>query len=199
MRKLSLLTFLILSISLNAQFGVKGGLVQSGFATDSEAITEDNQRTGFTLGVVYNHCLGCDFSLQPEINYTQKGEDYVMDGASFEVGLAYIDVPINVRYKILDPLYLYVGPEVSFLLNQSSEFTLGGTTIEFGDGDAQWDAVNFGFNAGLGLHFDRFFIDARYARAFTSIDEAPEDNDILIFSEEGLKNYSLQFTVGVYF
>ncbi|GAB6394189.1 MAG: PorT family protein [Bacteroidales bacterium] len=155
----------LFTIPVQAQlrFGVKGGLNISSVRFDDDLVSADNV-TGFHIGptaelMVPLLGIGFDASLL----YSQKVEQN------------YIEVPVNVKWKIGLPLvkgYIAAGPYIEFRLGDKILEGIGeikeqwesksfGAGLNFGAGVEVFNHLNIGFNYGLGLtnNYGNFGID----------------------------------------
>lgn len=200
MKNVLAILVLMLSASITfGQFGIKAGVVTSSFKTSDEAFTNDKSRTGFTAGVLYNHCLGCDFGLQGELNYVQKGESYTLSGYDVDADLAYLDMPISVTYQPIGPLYLYLGPLFSFNLLNNTSYQKDGEAVVFeNQKKSSFRFFDFGYNTGLGLKFNNIILDARFTSGFLKADNKQSSEDHTI-PQAKLKNRTVQLTLGYLF
>lgn len=181
----------------NAQFGIKGGIVRSNLNTDAEDVSNDEGRDGYTFGVLYNYCLGCDFGLQTELNYVQKGEKYDVLLTEVDARMDYIDLPISVTWQPIGPLYIYGGPLFSFKLAEDITYKVGGSEISFED-DKNFKGFDFGYNAGVGAKLGNIFIDFRLTKSWIDADEKISNGDITI-DKNDLRHRTLQLTAGYLF
>jgi hypothetical protein len=151
MKKLLVASLVVLfAISANAQFklGIKGGLNVANMKVTGE---DSKSLMGFHGGLIADLSLG-PIAVQPGVLFSQKGaKSSVSDDKST---LNYIDIPINVMYKIGLPgvkVLLLAGPTISYALNGKN--TIGGTSsdIEFGSGEGQLKKTDMGLNIGAGI------------------------------------------------
>lgn len=116
----------------SAQFraGIKVGMDINKMSISKEAVTDKNNRTGFTAGVMAEFTvplvgIGMDASLM----YVHRLGEAVVDdnGTATEAKFKndYLSIPLNLKYKvglpglgsILTP-YFFTGPQFSFLLSK---------------------------------------------------------------------------------
>lgn len=84
------------------KYGIKGGFNGATFSgTDSKG---SEYKAGFAAGVFANFGINDQFSIQPEVLFSQKGasvDDFqtsaLGSGTTFKSTLSYIDVPILAR------------------------------------------------------------------------------------------------------
>jgi len=160
----------------NAQTGLKLGL-KGGFngstlsGTDSKG-TE--YKAGFAAGGLINYGFTDHISVQGELLYSQKGASQDYDtglGTTYtnKFTFGYIDVPILFKYTIGDDgkgLFLEVGPQGSFIINQRS-FTEDSGGKQIGSSSTSTDAFNkavVGYVGGVGYQLTSGLgIGVRYA------------------------------------
>ena len=151
----------------NAQTGIKVGL-KGGFngSTFSGSDSKGSEyKAGFAAGGFVNFGVSDNFSIQPELLYSQKGAS--QDGVSYLSGttvktdgtakttLGYLDVPIMFRYNIGQDgkgFFIEVGPQGSFVLHQRS-FVEDGGGSQVGSSNTSTDQLNkvvVGYVGGLG-------------------------------------------------
>lgn len=221
MKKLLLLVGLTLAISsLFAQTLIpRAGITFSGssYKPYSDFAEKSNQQVaiGFTAGVGYDLFINDRFSLQPELNFIQKGfkrEDIAYPDnyeykLSSEYKLNYIEIPVLVKVKFggATKIYASAGPSVALGLGGTYKFTssFGGlpldedvtSKIKFADKPADYDGddiyvdnrIDAGVQVGAGaLLFGKVSVDIRYGYGLTDL-----------YKDSTSKNNVLQFSVGV--
>ena len=152
--------------SLEAQddikFGVTGGLINSrlnnrvaplGFNLfDSNLISG----TGFYIGGVASVGLSEKFAVQPELLYANAND------------LEYIQLPIMLKYYVIDGLYAQVGPQFSISTNADDV----GNILELLDNSGEILGLNsFGIDIGFGAGYDlldNLTVQARYSAELTN-------------------------------
>ncbi|HYX05906.1 MAG TPA: porin family protein [Bacteroidales bacterium] len=167
MKKL-LISFIIIAsstFSLKAQsvdYGVVSGM---NFAkiTKTNPEADINRRIGFMVGLYGNFKLSnSNFSIQPELIYTQKGVEGTVSGSDVIIKLDYIEVPVLLKYDFIPggkvSPNIYVGPYVAINVNTKAETAEGeadlGSFVKNADG---------GFITGLGLDVGFFDIGVQYS------------------------------------
>lgn len=147
------LLFLILSIGLfssaHAQFGVRAGLNSSNFSD-----TNFSNKQGFHLGAYYRIHLGV-IDLEPGLQYSKKGYKGNEDISGIEVNerLNYIDIPVLVRFNLLETINIFAGPQASVLA--SRKYELGSISSSSTDVIRGYDiggVVGVGIKLPLGLN-----------------------------------------------
>lgn len=167
--------FLGLTIPASAQFsiGPKVGLTVNDMKLDESVFATDN-RAGFTAGVT------CEFTI-PVVNlgfdasvmYVKRTAD-VMEMTDdvmqkYEIGGDYIEIPINLKWKIGLPVvgkiispYIFTGPSFAFLTSKKAI-------------KEAWknQSVDINWNIGLGLQlFSKLQVGAYYGIGINDAVEA---------------------------
>ena len=168
---------------------LQGDAVQSftslaGYAPDG-AVSKQ-VRPGFYAGVFATLPLGPGFALEPGITYAEKGAvlkgtlpfpalDLLNASVTGTARLAYIDVPVLAKVYLTPGLYLYAGPQASFLV--SGKARVDASVLGFSaykedfDVASQLRKVDFAAVGGLGYQFDNGLgLSAGYDYGFTSLD-----------------------------
>lgn len=155
-RRLLCIGVFLLASNLNAQeprFGAKAGI---NFATLDGDVQGLNGRTSFHLGLVAEFASTGEFSVQPELLYSNVGATASNDDDA-ALKLSYISIPVMAKYYIVNGLSLEAGPQVSFNIAAKAD----------GDGPARdIEGVELfelaaGFGAGY-LSASGIFFQARY-------------------------------------
>lgn len=164
------------SLTFAQQFGIKAGMNVSSLSTE-EGLDDQKSKIGFNAGVFMNAPLAENFSIQPELLYSQYGDKANATIAgneySYARNLDYVTLPVMFQYNATPSFYLEAGPEFGLLVsakNKVKNETSGQTVSE---SDNYKDDLN-GFNFGLGLGAGYYFtpnvgLTARYVAGFTDI------------------------------
>jgi hypothetical protein len=172
--------------------GIKGGLNISNLFVDD--VTDKNPRYGFHAGV-YGQLFSSEaFAIQPEVNFSTKGNK-----AKYEVGvidqetkfnLSYIDVPVLAVFKLGRAAEIHAGAYWAYLVGANID-TDGDLSDDFKrvdrDNFEDWDyglVGGLGFNLGQGAQ-----IGARYNYGLKEIAVSPGAKAML----GDAKNSVLQF------
>jgi len=200
---LFLSVLIISSEILHAQteFGIKGGVLYSGFRDNYQGITFDFERkSGFLMGVYFNqkNLIG-PIGLQTELLYQLKGANtYILyrdsknSGGYSDVGYFdkssapwlrntenyhYLSVPVLLTVTPVKFLDIYAGTELGYLLSFSKNRMVTGDLNRFSTGLANGLALKLSENTKL---------DFRYSFDFTSLYDMGSTN---------LKNQTISFSV----
>lgn len=120
-------------------------------------------QAGFSGGVFAEYAFNHTWGLQPELNFSQtmsntSGDfNAIYQGVSFtSLQLNYVTLPILVTYKPIPELSILLGPQYSYLINQTT-----GLLPQMGNKDAfKKSDVSIVFGGQLNL--GKFRIGARY-------------------------------------
>ncbi|NJX15357.1 porin family protein [Tamlana crocina] len=152
--------------------GAKAGMnVSSFYGNRSDNQIERNSLIGFHAGFIAEVKFSDAFALQPELLYSRAGaeEENVV---AFQ--LDYISVPVMAKFYIADRFSLDVGPQFSFLVNDTAKFRFE----EIPDYDTDANTFDLALNAGLGIDFaQHWFSQLRYSYGITKVGENPDINN----------------------
>lgn len=189
--------------------GVKAGVNFANIDGDTEF--DFKGKTGYHAGLVAEVLFSERFSLQPEFLYSAQGAKMELSGNelgipySFEstISIDYIDIPVLMKYYVIEGLSLELGPQVGFLVRGEQEYdiSIGGDT-ESGTQDIKDDLKStiFGLAAGLGYKInDGLMLNGRYILGLSNIQKEDESFDEENIGDISLKNYVLQFSIGYMF
>lgn len=173
---------LTFSYSQEFQIGVRGGFNYFSIGdingrayppTTEDIIYSPEQDLGYQFGVYFNYEFG-RFFVRPEINYFSAKNHYEFPNRTSKWTSSKIDVPILIGIEIIKPLYVYLGPGISF----NGTTTLEGVQVtSYSDGGPDLDKTTFGLNFGVMLKVNRFALDLRYESGLSKFDEELLDID----------------------
>lgn len=140
MKKHLIFTFLLISITLSAQydnsFGIKAGTNYSKFTPDFKVagITAlDYQgKLGYYIGAFYNFNISTKYSFQPELLIANQGTKIVNGEISFQDSSGNITIgsiesrlnefsiviPLVIRFELAENFFLEAGPQVGYALKR---------------------------------------------------------------------------------
>ncbi|WP_407481491.1 porin family protein [Elizabethkingia meningoseptica] len=148
------------------RFGIKAG----GNLSDLSNLDREKSKIGFYAGVFMNAPISSDFSIQPEVVYSQQGAKFKDFGTVTDqkTNLGYINVPVMVQYNATPEFYLEAGPEFGFLVDAQNKYKSGGVNFNNSSTDP-YNTFNFGVGLGAGYRFTpNIGINARYTAGFTN-------------------------------
>jgi opacity protein-like surface antigen len=173
------------------RFGIKAGGNLSDL-TNLNSIGEKS-KIGFYAGVFMNAPISSEFSIQPEVVYSQQGAKFKDMGnvTDRKLNLGYINVPVMVQYNATPDFYLEAGPEFGFLVDAQNKRTVSGVSMNTSGTDG-FNTFNFGVGLGAGYRFTpNISINARYTAGFTN---TIKNND-----GDSVKNNNFQLGLGYTF
>ena len=186
------------TVQAQINFGVRAGvnLANQTFEFGSFSI-EPDARVGLTLGVLANIGITEAFSIQPELNFIQKGSKTKEDLANFQeeqiIIFNYLEIPVLAKYTFASDavdLSLLAGPSLGFGLSGSIEVAGVKDDIDWDEDEVKQG--DFGLNFGVGAGFGNFFVDVRYQLGLTNLNDSDDD-------EITLKNKGINIGVGYMF
>lgn len=196
MKKLQLITILLLALSFNAnaqlfRLGIKGGINYANQSGGNITINSNNYNdpsaiTNFHFGLLAEVKLSESFSIQPELLYTTQGADYknsastiVLDAyKDYSNKVGYLSVPVMVKIYLGKTLSLELGPQASLLVSEKNSFDVKNA-----------NTFDFGLAGGIGINLTKsIFLQARYVAGLT---EASKDATV--------KNSVVQISAGLMF
>ena len=147
------------SVTGQTTFGLKGGV--------NIADMTDNlykPRISGHGGIFVNRSISKHFFIQPELQFSGEGKQYVWDNLEHRWIFNYIQLPLMLQYYPIPQLYVEVGPQIGLLIsakdkiNQASEANIktlistveyaivGGLGVKLTDRVALYGRYNFGLN-----------------------------------------------------
>jgi opacity protein-like surface antigen len=166
------------------RFGIKAGanLMKMGkfqFAGQNYAT---DYKVGFQAGVYGDLPMGGNFAFLPEITFTQKGgklkETVAGNTGEFDSKVSYIDAPMLIGYKATPELTVFAGPQVSFLVDQTTTFKVNGEETGSNSDKDNWNKSIAGGAVGLNYSITpNININGRYNMDFQKAlkDKAEQD------------------------
>lgn len=191
------------SLSFAQQFGVKAGMNVSSLSKDA-SMSDEKSKIGFNAGVFLNAPLAENFSIQPELMYSQMGNKATNTTTSTigattittkrtgSTDLDYITLPVMFQYKATPSFYLEAGPEFGLMVSgknkgETTVTTVTGvnTTTNSASGSTDikdnLNTFNFGIGLGAGYYFTpNVGLTARYVAGLTDIaKDRPSGSDAI--------------------
>lgn len=159
--------------SSESSFGIKGGVNFSNMYT--EDVDDENMLTGFNAGIFAELPISNNIAIRPELNYTTKGAELKYDNAlttgAGKFSLGYVELPLLLQAKLGNTFSLHVGPYAAYLVDAkiTNKSTNGTFDFENNLNEDDFNRLEAGIAAGLGLDFDNFGIGARYNYGLTTV------------------------------
>jgi Outer membrane protein beta-barrel domain len=173
----SLLTAILLSTTTLSVFaqsdaikqsavGIKGGFNASNLYTDE--VDDQNLLPGFHVGVFVKAAVTEYIAFQPELLFSTKGAKLKYNNDFFEgeatFSLSYIELPILLKLNLTKNINVHAGPYIATLaavkINNESSADFFDFEDELDKDD--FETLDYGLVAGVGLDFDRLSLGLRY-------------------------------------
>ncbi len=180
----------------SASFGIKGGITGSKINGDANeslkqlidftgGIMNTENLLGWHAGGFVNIPLGAGLSIEPNLEYNQrgyqvkgklqvKGAEVLSGNVTARLKQHYIDLPVLLKYNY-NGLNLFAGPRVSLLADSKLRVSAGTLGFNFFQKDYdmnnQFNDIDAGIRAGLGYEFPNGLgIQVAYDHGLTKID-----------------------------
>jgi hypothetical protein len=164
-------------------FGVKAGA--NAFKLSGQSF-DNKTYFGFSAGVYADIGIHGRWGLQPELlynGYSEKTTDFFnnnFNGATSNVNLNYVTLPILVTFQATDAFTILVGPQYGYLVNQTSGLTPQSKKDAFTKND-------FSILFGGQLKAGRMGLGLRYVIGFTQLNNL--DDNIDSWKNQGFQFY----------
>lgn len=208
MKKIILTSLMLCSVfafSQEIKFGANVGLNLSNLRGDYPTeIDEHNSKIGFHIGGFAEYSINEKFTLQPELLFSTQGNTYgykdyygggsYYDGADYNLKLNYLNLPVILKYKIIEKLSIDFGPQIGYLMSAKTKiditedsrdpsqnysveidmlndgtYDLGGTTIK---SKASANRIDFSMNIGASYDIsEKIFLQGRYNLGLSTVDK----------------------------
>ena len=195
------------------KYGVKGGFNGSTFSgTDSKG---SEYKAGFAAGVFANFGINDQFSIQPEVLFSQKGasvDDFQgVSGNTFKSTLSYIDVPILARINTGDAgkgFFFEIGPQGSLVVADRDFIQRSGNKFNENTTTQDLNKVLIGYVGGIGYQITSgLSLGVRYTGDFAKVYKdgasstlkATQTGNGFLASNPSVDNSVFQFQVGYAF
>lgn len=146
------------AFSQGIDLGIKAG---ANFANISDVSNLSN-KTGFQAGVFAGIKFSDKIGIQADMLYSQQGAEF--DGGEFD--LTYINVPVVLKYYIIQGLNIQAGPQFGFVVDDKISLDV------FGDIGRKAKAEDFDLSGVIGAGYDfplGIRVDARYNFGLTDV------------------------------
>ncbi|OUL64053.1 hypothetical protein B8T70_01965 [Flavobacterium sp. AJR] len=196
----------IMAQSQKVKLGVKAGLNIASLNFD-ESELNSSSKTGFTGGIMVEVPISKNFSLQPELLYSQQGtkvsfsdSDVTNSNYKSTIKLNYLNIPLILKYYVLEGLSIQAGPQIGILLKANNKYQdnfLGYENHDNFNLKGYSSGVDTSLNFGLGYQFkDKFYADARYNISYSNVFK---ESDVNYFINNDMKNRVFQISIGYFF
>jgi hypothetical protein len=165
MKKLQLSFIALTMMSLvasaqNTRFGISTGVAIANYKAKVDGASENgNSKTGITFGIISDLPLSKHFSIQPALNFVQKGtkDEETFGGITEKVSLTtnHLEIPVNFLYNTHSGngnFFFGAGPSFAFGMSGKWKYNDGtdqlDESVSFGNGDED-DLKGFDFGANI--------------------------------------------------
>lgn len=148
------------AFSQEIDLGVKAG---ANFANVSD-VDDLSSKTGFQAGVFAGIKFSDKIGIQADLLYSQQGAEF--DAGEFD--LSYVNVPVVLKYYIVQGLNLQAGPQFGFIVDDKISLDVFGDIADAEKADVS-GIVGAGYDFPFGVR-----VDARYNFGFTDVSEDVE-------------------------
>lgn len=152
--------------SLFSSFGVKGGLTLSNLYADD--VDDRNTKAGFQLGFFAKAPITPNFSIQPELLYSQKGAMLEYDNAfasgKASFNLHYIEMPVLGVVNLGRNFNIHGGVYVSYLAGATVVNKSSNEDFNFEEelDKENFESFDYGLAGGVGLDGKKIGVGVRY-------------------------------------
>src|SRR5690554_1418024 len=152
-----LLSLLVGGSTLFAQgLGLRAGVNFQNLTGDG--VEDGKMAPRFNIGVDYEIAVAPDFYFAPGLFFASKGSKYEILGEDIQIGLNYLEVPLNLVYKPVlgdGNLIVAFGPYVGYGLGGKAKSDEGDTDIDMGSDEEEdnFKALDMGANLSFGYMF----------------------------------------------
>lgn len=193
------------------KYGIKGGFNGSTFSgTDSQG---SKYKAGFAAGVFANFGINDQFSIQPEVLFSQKGARVTgyqgVGDNTFKSTLSYIDVPILARINTGDAgkgFFFEIGPQGSLVVADRDFIQYGGNKYDENTNTRDLNKVLIGYVGGIGYQITSgLSLGVRYTGDFAKVYKDGASNTLkaatgtAYANNPSVHNSVFQFQVGYAF
>ena len=145
-------------------FGIKGGMNIANLSGDVDTdLGKLKSKTGFNFGLFVDLRQSEKISIQMELLYSTQGAQikinessggYVVTGHD-KLNLAYLNIPIMLKFYASDKFTIEVGPQIGFLISAKEKYSIednqGNSESYTHDVTEDFQNADFGLNFGIGL------------------------------------------------
>src|SRR6187455_1430798 len=180
-----------------ARAGIKGGLNVSNLITDE--VNDKNARYGFHAGVYGQLFANEGFAIQPELNYSTKGNKVITTWGIIDqetkLNLSYLDIPVLAVFKLGNAAEIQAGAYWAYLVGANVD-----TDGDLGDGFKQlardnFDTWDYGLVGGGGFNFGDIQVGARYNYGLNEIARSEGAKRILGSTKNSLGQIYVAFNL----
>lgn len=177
---IAMLLVCISSYAQDIRVGISAGPVLSDMRSKVDGEKEKTDiKFGFSAGLVVNIAISDNISIQPGLQFVQKGGKGKDEEESVTLTLNYIEVPVNFIYNFgetTSSFFVGAGPSfgvgISGKLKYKAGDYAGSAKIKFGsnEGEDNFKRMDIGANILAGYNISKsLFISANYTHGFSNL------------------------------
>jgi outer membrane immunogenic protein len=162
--------------SMKPRVGIKAGanVTTMGKYEVGGATYDYDYQFGFQGGLFADLPLASQVSFMPQVLYSQKGGKVKATvGATtgeLKSKINYLDVPLLIGFKPCAEFTIFAGPQVSFLLSQSTDTYVNGASVSTTNSTDDLRKSQIGGNVGVSYNFNsNVSLSANYSMDFNSV------------------------------
>ena len=166
-------TTMIVANAQSTRFGFTAGTSIANYKTKLPGFTFTNDpKTGFTVGILVDIPAGSSFSIQPALNYVQKGSKWEDAPEKETISVNCLELPVNFLYNsnsTSGSFFAGAGPSFAFNMSGTSKYDDGSgeekEDLEFGsdEDNDNMKSMDVGANFLAGYQFSNgLFFSAGY-------------------------------------
>lgn len=122
--------------------GIKGGYNLAAVNYDGNG--ETGQRHGFHIGFYGESFISENFSIQPELMYSQQGYEIKDANGTFTQKLDYINLPVMLKAYPSKNFFLEAGPQIGLAVSHKEVYEgLFNSSTQYNPNNFDW-GMNFG-------------------------------------------------------
>ncbi len=149
------------------QVGIRGALNLSNWYSGDE-LNDENIKVGFAAGLFYRAYLNDFISLQPGLEFSQKGSTFkynnFLSEGEFRGIINYVELPVLINIHPVENFHIGAGPYLATLISAKLKSVDDDGDV---DGVEEFDRDNFtsfdyGVSFDAGLDFEAITVGARY-------------------------------------
>ncbi len=184
--------------------GIKGGLNFASLSTSTSIAQDYSSRTGYHLGA-YVMFKFTKIAIQPEIVFSKQGQTYSIPSLNVSNGtnnFDYINIPIMIKFYLIEGLNLQAGPQFGFLASSSGNVyntANGSYTAQSLNNFVKSSDVTLALGAGWDLPFG-LNITARYNLGLSDINKytgTTSPSNVSSLGTAEAKNQVIQISAGL--
>jgi hypothetical protein len=189
MKKFSTILCIMFFASVGAfAQGVSGG-IKAGLNLANQTYSGNGYTTspsflpGLHGGVYLTAMFSEHLGLQPEVLYSGQGAK----SGDYKLQMAYVNVPVLVRYNVNSLLSFHAGPQLGFLMSAKGKVSSGSTDLK-----DEFKSTDLSLAAGVGIDLPiKLNFSFRFVQGLSNIANIDDNVDNV-----KAKNYTLQLSVG---